>query len=104
MGNKQPTKFDKLDELDESNKSNKNFTDEQKELLDRYVKNPFVVFDKDDKKIKVVIPINYDPITFLLIKSFDVNYPYDNEDFFSVLKEALEMADRGKEKLKQLFN
>ena len=113
MGNKQTTKYDELDESNKNitDKSNKNFTDEQKELFDRFMKNPFVEFDRADKKIKVVIPLNYgcphiisDPNIFLLIKSFDVNEPYNNEDFFSVLKEALEMADRGKEKLKQLFN
>lgn len=102
MGNKQTT------EIHDTKK--KKFTEEQQKLFDRFMNNPFIEFDKNEKKIQIVIPIKYGcnhvyPIVneYLLIKSFDVVEPYEDEDFFLILSEATEIADRGKENLKQLF-
>jgi hypothetical protein len=101
MGNKQTIEISKVEK--------KKYTDEQQQLFDRFTNNPFIVFDKDDKKIKVVIPLKYGcthvyPIVneYVLVKSFDVDVIGD-EVFFLTLKEAVEIAERGKENLKQLF-
>jgi len=101
MGNKQTTEICQVEK--------KKYTDEQQQIFDRFMNNPFIVFDKNDKKIKVVIPLKYGcshvyPIVneYVLVKSFDVDVIGD-EVFFSTLKEAVEMAEKGKENLKQLF-
>ena len=101
MGNKQTTEICQVEK--------KKYTDEQQKIFDRFMNNPFIVFDEDDNKIKVVLPLKYGcthvyPIVnkYILVKSFDVEVIGD-EVFFSTLKEALETAERGKENLKQLF-
>lgn len=100
MGNKQTNEI--VDPKQE-------YTEEQQQLFDRFLNNHFVIFDRNDKKIKVIIPLKYGcchsfPIVneCLLIKSFEVGV-IGTEDFFSTLKEAVEMAEKGKENLKQLF-
>lgn len=100
MGNKQTT---------EIVNPQHQYTEEQQQLFDKFLNNPFLTFDKDDKKIKVIIPLKYGcthvyPIVneCLLVKSFEVGV-IGTEDFFSTLKEAIEIAEKGKENLKQLF-
>lgn len=101
MGNKQTIEIHDVEK--------KIYTEEQQKLFERFLNNPFTQFDKNDKKIKVAIPLKYGcthvyPMVneYLLIKSFDVDVIGD-EVFFSTLKEAVEIADKGKENLKQLF-
>lgn len=100
MGNKQTTEIVNPEQQ---------YTEEQQQLFNRFLHNPFVMFDKNEKKIKVIIPLKYGcghvfPIVneCLLVKSYEVGV-IGTEDFFSTLKEAVEMAERGKENLKQLF-
>lgn len=91
MGNKQTTEICQVEK--------KKYTDEQQQIFNRYMKNPFVLIDKDETKIRVVIPI---ADKYMVVKLFDVDVIGD-EIFFSTLKEAIETAEKGKENLKQLF-